>query len=52
MKYEVKFTSRFRKDLKLAQKQKMNLDRLFEAVKVLADGGTLDAEYRDHPLAG
>lgn len=52
MKYEVKFTSQFKKDLKLAQKQNKELDKLFEVVNILADGGTLDAKYRDHDLSG
>ena len=52
MKYEVKFTSQFKKDLKLAKKQNKDLDKLFEVVNILADGGTLDARYRDHELSG
>jgi mRNA interferase YafQ len=52
MKYEVKFTNQFKKDLKLAQKQNKNLDKLFEVVNILAEGGTLDARYRDHDLSG
>ena len=52
MKYEVKFTNQFKKDLKLAKKQNKNLDELFEVVRILADGGTLDARYRDHDLSG
>ena len=52
MKYEVKFTNQFKKDLKLAKKQKKDLDKLFEVVNILADGGTLDARYRDHDLSG
>lgn len=52
MKYEVKFTNQFKKDLKLAKKQNKDLDRLFEVVNILADGGTLDARYRDHDLSG
>ena len=52
MKYEVKFTNQFKKDLKLAKKQNKDLDKLFEVVNTLADGGTLDARYRDHELSG
>lgn len=52
MKYEVKFTNQFKKDLKLAKKQNKDLDKLFEVVNILADGGTLDARYRDHELSG
>ncbi len=52
MKYEVKFTNQFKKDLKLAKKQNRNLDKLFEVVNILAEGGTLDAKYRYHELSG
>ena len=52
MKYEVKFTNQFRKDLKLAKKQNKDLDKLFEVVNILAEGGTLDARFRDHDLSG
>ena len=52
MKYEIKFTSQFKKDLKLAKKQNRDLNKLFEVVNIIADGGTLDAKYRDHDLSG
>jgi len=52
MKYEVKFTNQFKKDLKLAKKQNKDLDKLFEVVNILANDGTLDARYRDHDLSG
>ncbi len=52
MKYEVKFTTQFKKDLKSAKKQKKNLDSLFEVMNILADGGKLEAKYRDHDLSG
>lgn len=52
MKYDVQFTTQFKKDLKLAKKQNKNLDKLFEVINILASGGTLDAKYRDHDLKG
>ncbi len=52
MKYTLKFTKQFKKDLKTAQKQHKNLDELFEIIDILADGGKLDARYRDHDLSG
>lgn len=52
MKYEVKFTNQFKKDLKQAKKQNRDMDKLFEVVNILVDGGTLDAKYRDHGLSG
>ena len=50
MKYDIQFTNQFKKDLKLAKKQNKNLDKLFEVIDILANGGTLDAKYRDHDL--
>ena len=52
MKYDVQFTNQFKKDLKLAKKQNKNLDKLFEVIEILANGGTLEAKYRDHDLTG
>lgn len=50
MKYDVQFTTQFKKDLKLAKKQSKNLDKLFEVIDTLANGGTLDAKNR-YPAA-
>ncbi|NLM16573.1 MAG: type II toxin-antitoxin system YafQ family toxin [Candidatus Riflebacteria bacterium] len=52
MKYEVRFTTRFKKDLKLTQKQGKNLDLLFEIIEKLASGEELSKKYRDHFLTG
>lgn len=46
MRYEVRFTNQFKKDLKLAQKQGKDTDKLFEVIE------KLDAKYRDHDLTG
>ena len=37
MKLTVKYSSRFAKDLKLAQKQNKNLDKLFNVIEKLAN---------------
>ncbi len=52
MKYEVKFTSQFKKDLKLAKRQNKNLEKLYEVIEQLAEGQTLDEKYQDHNLHG
>ncbi len=52
MKYEVKFTTKFKKDIKLAKKQGRNTDKLLEIVERLANGEPLEAKYRDHDLSG
>ncbi len=50
MKYTVKFTTQFKKDVKLAKKQVKNLDDLFRVIEQLANGQILEAKYRDHVL--
>ena len=52
MKYEIKFSGQFKKDLKLAKKQGKNLNTLFDVVEGLANGEVLEAKYRDHDLSG
>lgn len=52
MKYDIKFTNQFKKDIKLAKKQHKDLDKLFEVINILAEGGVLEAKYKDHSLTG
>lgn len=52
MKYEVRFTGQFKKDLKLAKKQGKNTDELFAVIEKLSNGEALEAKYRDHSLSG
>jgi mRNA interferase YafQ len=50
-KYQVKQTSRFRKDLKRLIKQGKDMGKLAEVVDILVSGEALGEKYRDHPLA-
>lgn len=52
MRYEVRFTNQFKKDLKLAEKQGKNTNKLYEIIEKIANGETLEAKYRDHNLTG
>ena len=52
MKYSVKMSNQFRKDLKLAKKQGKDQEKLLSVVQTLANGEPLDAKYRDHALFG
>ena len=52
MKYEVKFTNQFKKDLKLAKKQGKDIERLYAVIEKLADDEPLEQKYRDHDLNG
>ena len=52
MKYEIRFTTQFKKDLKLAKKQGKDTEKLFDVIERLANGDVLDEKYRDHDLTG
>ncbi|MDU4731724.1 type II toxin-antitoxin system YafQ family toxin [Finegoldia magna] len=52
MKYKIKFTKRFKKDLKQARKQGKDIEKLFDVIEKIARDETLDEKYRDHSLAG
>ena len=52
MRYEVKFTRQFKKDLKMAQKQGKDLEKLYDIIEELANGKTLDEKFHDHTLKG
>ena len=52
MKFTVKPTSLFQKDLKLINKRGYDIVKLNEVVKLLANGDELPAQYKDHPLKG
>lgn len=52
MKLQVKFSNRFKSDLKLAKKQNKNLDKLFLIIEKLANLEKLDDKYKDHSLIG
>jgi len=42
MKYIVKFTTQFKKDIKKAKKQNKNLDKLYKVIDKLAKGKKLE----------
>ena len=52
MKLQVKFSNKFKNDLKLAKKQNKNIDKLFIVIEKLANQVKLDDKYRDHSLIG
>ena len=49
--YEIKFTTQFKKDLKLAKKQGKDIEKLFAIVEQLAKRQPLEEKYRDHDLS-
>ena len=52
MKYEVKPSNQFKKDLKLAAKRGYKIELLTDVIKKLANGETLESKYKDHQLSG
>ncbi len=52
MKYRIKPTSRFQKDLKRIQKRGYQINLIREIVRKLSDGETLEPKYKDHTLSG
>ena len=50
--YAIKPTSRFQKDVKVAQKRGYNLNLLTEIIKKLAAGEDLSAKNHDYALVG
>ena len=51
-KYEIKYTTQFKKDYKLAKRRNMKLQILKDVVTKLANGEQLETKYRDHALSG
>lgn len=51
-KYEIKNTTQFKKDYKLAKHRGLNLNLLKDIVTKLANGETLAPKHKDHSLSG
>ena len=52
MKYTIKFTSQFKKDVKRAKKQNKNIDLLFSVIEKLANNEIIDKKFKEHKLSG
>lgn len=50
MKYEVNYTSKFKKQHKKLKKQGKDLNKLYVVIEMLANKEKLDKEYKDHQL--
>ena len=49
---KVRYSAKFKKDFKLAQKRGLPMQELKSIIEKLATGETLDAKHRDHALSG
>lgn len=52
MKYEVKPTTKFQRDLKRVHKRGYDISLLTDIIKKLANGEQLPEKNKDHPLSG
>ncbi len=52
MKYQIDFTTQFKRDLKSIRKQGKDESKLREVISMLASGEDLPDKYRDHALRG
>ena len=52
MKYEIKASATFRRELKKIRKQNKDMSTMQYVVDTLASGEPLPAKYRDHELKG
>ncbi len=52
MKYGVRFSARFKKDMKTIQKRGYERRLIYAVIEKLANGEKLDEKHKDHLLAG
>ena len=52
MMYSIRFTNRFKKDVKRCKKRGYNLSELEHAIKILQIKGKLPPKYKAHVLSG
>ena len=50
MKYRIDYTAKFKKQHKKLKKQGKDLNKLYEVVRILANGGVLEEKYKNHKL--
>ena len=51
-KYEIKNTTQFKKDYKLAKKRGLNIKLVKKSISKLAKSGQVENKYKDHMLVG
>jgi len=50
--YQIKYSKRFDKNLKLCMKRGLNMRLIFDAIALLRTTGSLPAKYKPHKLSG
>ncbi len=51
-KYDIVWTSQFKKDYKLAMKRHLDIVQLDDLIRMIASGESLDPRFNDHALTG
>lgn len=49
---KVRYSNQFKKDYKLIQKRRYDINKLKYVIKLLTEEKTLPAKYKNHSLAG
>ena len=52
MKYNIKYTGQFKRDMRLCQRRGYDMGLLHTVITLLAETGSLPEEYRPHVLCG
>ena len=52
MRRDIVWTTRFKRDYKLAMKRHLNIELLDDMIRTLARGDTLPGKHKDHELSG
>jgi mRNA interferase YafQ len=52
MTYKIEYAGKIKKDIKLAQKRKLDMSLFKSVVEILEEKGKLPAAYKPHPLKG
>lgn len=52
MSLKLVWTSKFKKEYKLAIKRGLDINLLDDTIRILASGQSLPEKYKDHPLSG
>lgn len=52
MKYHIKYTGQFKRDMRLCQRRGYNMELLHHVISLLAETGQLPEKYRPHHLRG
>jgi len=52
MRYQIRRTTQFKKDMKRMIKRGKDIERLLLIIQELAEGHSLASQYNDHPMKG